>query len=328
MTGLLPWHQALWRHTAARLQAGRMPHALLLGGPRGIGKHRFAEHLARAALCEAPDAQGGGCGQCRQCHLTLAGTHPDWRRVSPEEEGKDILVDQIRELTQHLGLKAQMGGYKVAVIEPAGKMNMNAANCLLKSLEEPPAATLLVLVSARPASLPATIRSRCQKLLLGPPPREQALAWLNEQGVEDPALALTVTQGAPLAALALAQGDEAARREALLGDFTALAEGRSDPVQIAAKWLKLNINSSLYWMYTWLIDMIRIKAVGNTSVCINPDYRGQLAKIAEKMEITSLFHRLDQLQGALRRVDRPVNKQLLLEDLLLPWTPNPARHRG
>ncbi len=141
MTGLLPWHRALWRHTAARLQAGRMPHALLLGGPRGIGKHRFAEHLARAALCEAPDAQGGGCGQCRQCHLTLAGTHPDWRQVSPEEEGKDILVDQVRELTQHLGLKAQMGGYKVAVIEPADKMNMNAANCLLKSLEEPPAAT-------------------------------------------------------------------------------------------------------------------------------------------------------------------------------------------
>lgn len=327
MNGLLPWQRQPWERLAARIQAGRLPHALLLAGPRGVGKHRFAEHLAQALLCEAPDAAGSPCGDCRQCHLALAGTHPDRRLVAPVEEGKDILVDQIRELTQYLGLKSQLGGCKVAIIEPADKMNINAANGLLKSLEEPPAGTLLLLVSARPGALPATIRSRCQKLLLGLPPREEAVQWLSARGVDDPGTALTVAQGAPLNALALAQGEEAERRESLLKDFTALAEGRGDPLQTAAKWLKLNLNSSLYWMYTWLIDMIRIKAAADTPVCINPDYRAELARIAQKMPITSLFQRLDQLQGALQMIDTPVNKQLLLEDLLLPWSAAPGSRR-
>lgn len=327
MTPLLPWHREPWRRLAPGLAAGRIPHALLLSGPRGVGKGRLAERLAAALLCEAPDAAGAPCGSCRQCHLAAAGTHPDWRRVAPAEEGKDILVDQIRDLSRYLGLKAQLGGYKVAVIEPADRMNINAANSLLKGLEEPPPDTVLLLVSSRPGALPATIRSRCQKLLLGLPPRDQAVAWLAEQGVDNPDTALSIAQGAPLAALALARKEETGRRNALLEDFTALAEGREDPLQIAAKWLKLNIKSSLYWMYTWLIDMIRMKTVTDPPGCINPDHRVELARIAKKMDVMLLFQRLDQLTRALQMIDTPVNKQLLLEDLLLPWSGESAGRR-
>lgn len=321
MTPLPPWHRHCWRQVAARLEARRVPHALLLCGPRGLGKHRFAEHLAQALLCEAPQPEGNACGGCRPCHLYLAGTHPDCRRVAPLEEDKAIAVDQIRGLGDYLAMKSQLGGYKVAIIEPADRMTVNAANCLLKGLEEPPAGTVLILVSARPAWLPATVRSRCQRLLFGLPPRAEAAAWLVDQGVADPELLLTVAQGAPLAALALARDGGADSRRMLLDDLAELTRGHRDAVQTAAKWLKLNINLSLYWMYTWLVDMIRIKAASHPPMCSNPDYRPQLTQITKKMDIIFLFQRLDHLLEALRMADAKVNKQLLLEDLLLPWAP-------
>lgn len=321
MNALLPWHRDNWRHTAARLQSGRMPHALLLCGPQGLGKHRFAGRLTQSLLCEARRDDGTACGQCRSCHLLSAGTHPDYRLLAPLEEGKQILIDQVRDLGRYLGLKSQLGGYKVAMIDPADKMTASAANGLLKGLEEPPAGTVLMLLSARSAWLPATVRSRCQRLAFCPPARADAREWLMGQGLGNPDLALALAQGAPLNALALADNEQMAGRQALFEDFSALLEGRGDPLQIAAKWLKLNINLSLYWMYTWLVDMMRIKAVANPPDFINVDKKINLARLARNVDMCALYRRLDHLQEALRLLDGHVNRQLLLEDLLLPWSP-------
>ena len=324
-TDLLPWQRDQWRRVIDRLRGGRLPHALMLTGPQGLGKRIFARMLSQAVLCETPGDGGTACGHCRQCELFLAGTHPDVRFITLVEESTQVTIDQIRELIDFMALTAQQGGYKAVVIDPADQMNTAASNALLKCLEEPPSASLLTLVASRPARLPATIRSRCQKLAFQLPPEDQARDWLaGQEGVtDDVTLSLKLAQGAPLAALGMTRGEGNGDRQALFSDLTAVVEGRRDPVGIAAKWLKLDVKLSLYWVYTWLVDMIRLKAVSTPPMFINTDFEADLARMAQKMDMKGLYQRLDQLMEAWRQVETPVNKQLLLEDLLLAWAPAP-----
>src|SRR3569833_523405 len=194
-------------------RGGRLPHALLLTGPQGMGKQRFAENWMAGLLCEAPDAEGCACGVCRSCQLLAAGNHPDYRQLTPPEEGKVIGVDQVRELIQYVALTPQYGRYKIALIHPADKLNINAANSLLKTHEEPPSHSLLMLVSARPRRLPDPVRSRCQLVHFSPPPDEVAAGWLAIQvSVAAPGQLLKLADGAPLRALELAAADELALR--------------------------------------------------------------------------------------------------------------------
>src|SRR3569623_1075285 len=131
---LLPWQEETWARLLAARRAGRLPHALLLTGPQGKGKQRFAENRLTGMLCEAPGVDGCACGVCRGCQLRAAGNHPDYRQLTPPEEGKVIGVDQVRELIQYVALTPQYGRYKIALIHPADKLNIYAANSLLKTL--------------------------------------------------------------------------------------------------------------------------------------------------------------------------------------------------
>src|SRR3569832_1978442 len=178
---LLPWHEETWARLLAARRAGRLPHALLLTGPQGMGKQRFAENWMAGLLCEAPDAEGCACGVCRSCQLLAAGNHPDYRQLTPPEEGKVIGVDQVRELIQYVALTPQYGRYKIALIHPADKLNINAANSLLKTLEEPPSHSLLMLVSAPPSRLPLPVLRRGQLVHFPPPPAVAAPGWLATQ---------------------------------------------------------------------------------------------------------------------------------------------------
>ena len=163
---------------------GRLPHALLISGQEGIGKRVLAIQLAHSLLCEQPGADGQPCGQCAACGWLQAGTHPDLLWLLPEEAGKAIKVDQVRALTSELCMTSHAGRYKVAIIQPADAMNRNAANSLLKTLEEPTDNTLVVLLTALPGRLPATIRSRCQQLQVAVPDALSARQWLQDTGME------------------------------------------------------------------------------------------------------------------------------------------------
>jgi len=328
MSELLPWHHGYWQSLTERKAAGRFPHALLFTGPAGIGKNRFADLFVRSTLCRQPVSNSLPCGECRGCQLTRAKTHPDVRWVTPPEEGKGIGVDQIREITRYLSLKSQYGGYKLVIISPADKMNINAANSLLKTLEEPPTDTILILITESPARLTATIRSRCQKLSFTKPPAEIALEWLKSRvdTAQDAAVLLELAEGAPLKALKIADKDWLRQRLALLEDLENVVRGQSDPVLVADKWLKFGLKESLYWIYSWLVDMVRLKVAPEPPLIGNPDIRQRLWNMSDKQEITWLYGRLERVGRALQLANTQANPQLLLEEILLGWAPNRINH--
>lgn len=318
--GLLPWHRQAWDMLLARRRSGTLPHALLLRGNSGLGKNHFALLLTQGLLCEQAPADGLPCGGCRGCRLFLAGSHPDVLSVSPAEEGKAILIDQIRELCAYTALKSQRAGYQIAIISPAERMNTAAVNSLLKTLEEPTDQTLLILVSARPNLLPATIRSRCQQVQFNEPPRDTALAWLAPHiGEHDPELLLGLAGGAPLRALELAGTEGVQRRTNLFNDFLKVVRGEADPVGVAETWARHDAKECLSWLSGWVIDMIRLKSAGLATQMANRDFVERLQWLAERLDLNTLYGHLDRTLGAFRLLDGQLNQQLLLEDLLTTW---------
>jgi len=233
---LAPWQQRIYDHAAAALNSGRMGHALLLCGPALIGKRQVAERLAARVLKLDQDPRGA--------HLFAAGTHPDYRRISfiPNREGtrlrSEIVIEQIRELTDALVLTPQYGGAQVAVIDPADAINHAACNALLKTLEEPQPGRYLWLLSADPARLPATIRSRCQRLEFRLPPHDEALDWLRALGHGPNAAeeALSAARGHPGLADAWLRDGGMDLRRSVAADLTALHKGRTAALDLAQQW--------------------------------------------------------------------------------------------
>lgn len=257
---IYPWQIEAWQDLANRGE--RLHHALLFHGPAGIGKLALAEHFAQLLLCEAPGSASRPCGACEGCRWLLAGSHPDFRRLEPEalerrvaedaeadpgattaakaaKPSQEIKVDQVRELEGFLALRSHRGRRRVVLVHPAEAMNPNAANALLKALEEPQPGAHFLLVSHRPARLLPTIRSRCLAVPVGLPAEPLARAWLKESGVPDAEAWLAFAGGAPLQALAYAKdsrGPIAAMREALRKrDLGSLQEvsGREDVEALA-----------------------------------------------------------------------------------------------
>lgn len=240
------WCRAQWNVLAARAANGTLPHALLLCGPSGLGKRALTEAFVRARLCESP-RDGNACGSCKTCKLLAAGTHPDRMLVTLELNPKtgvmrkEIVVDQIRDLSSRLAMASQLGGWQVAVIDPADAMNVPAQNALLKTLEEPSDASLIVLVADQPWRLGATIRSRCQRLDFAVPSRDEALAWLSARGVgrTDPKqaeAALAAAGGNPGQAWLLTEQGGMQRRQEVARDLLALVAGRAQAREIGKTW--------------------------------------------------------------------------------------------
>jgi len=320
---LLPWQQALWLKVMQARSAGRLHHALLIAGMRGMGKIRLARSLAHSLLCHSPDAGGIPCGTCRGCRLFQAGNHPDLHRVEPDPESKSggIKIEAIRDLAQEGSLSAHSGGYKVVIIAPAERMNGPAANSLLKTLEEPTASTQMVLVTAHPGRLLATIRSRCQQLHLMPPPESKALAWLRERtGVEDPLLALRLANGAPLEAERLLDPELLRQREQALDAFLALGEGRGDPVGTAGAWMKMDLPLLFEWLGGWVADILRLCSRHPTPRLNNPDRGEQLARLSAGMSPVQLHRFWQRVVETAELLQTNLNPQLMLESLLAQWS--------
>ena len=289
MNTLVPWLVSTFADLQQRRAKGRLAHALMFIGPAGIGKHQLAERFAQSLLCAQPHADGQPCGQCHACSLYAAGTHPDLFRLSPEEDSKNIRIDQIRALIERISLSSHYGRHKVVILNPADAMNIAAANALLKTLEEPPADTILLLITDRPSFLPATIRSRCQTLRFALPARDEAQAWLATQlgNPEEAAVLLALAGGAPLAAQDLAE-EQLTRRQEMLNDWQQLARGKADPVKLAADWVKPGLRLPITWIYGWVADMIRLRNGGENQLT-NQDAKAALQNLAEELDLTRLY---------------------------------------
>ncbi len=235
----LPWLDETRQWLGTALEAQRLGHAPLLMGPEGVGKRVLAEWLVRRILCLSPQA-GEPCGECRSCQLISTGTHPDLFRVAIPDEKKEIPVDSVRDLSAGLQLTPSLGQRRVGWIEPAEAMNINAANALLKTLEEPPENAWLVLVSHRSDRLPATIRSRCQQIAVRPPPTDDARDWLARECPETDAQALeqalAMSDGAPLRARDLVLNNGLEFGLSVLDGMLAVARGAAATGIIDDQW--------------------------------------------------------------------------------------------
>lgn len=307
MNALLPWHWEPWARLAQAAREDRLGHAWLITGPHGIGKRLFAEAWAAALLCERPQASGEACGHCRSCVLLAAGSHPDRHLLRPEEGSTQLRVDPIRELCVRLALTPQRGLRQVALLDPADAMNDSAANALLKTLEEPALGTMLLLLADRPWRLPATIRSRCQRLLLPVPTFEQARTWLAGHGHEgaDAELALRATGAAPLAALQLLEGPGLALYRRIAELMPELGRGRAEPQAAASELAQVDPELALRWIAEWLSAAYRVR--------ITP---GRAREASALRELWQLY------EGCLRaqaRLSASLRADLTLLELLQAW---------
>ncbi|NYZ63093.1 DNA polymerase III subunit delta' [Luteimonas deserti] len=302
-----PWQQRMLDRTRETLEAQRLGHALLFCGPARLGKRTVAEALAAHIL--------GAAGDARSSQLLAAGTHPDFHLVSfgPTRDGSklrsEIVIEQIRELSQKLSLTPQYGRAQVAIVDPADAVNNAACNALLKTLEEPQPGRHLWLVAASPARLPATIRSRCQRIEFRLPPRDEALAWLTRQGhrERDAAEALDAAHGHPgLAADWLESGGMQLRRE-VEKDLAGIARNELAVVATAQRWAG-DDHAALRLRHA--ADLVRARAAGLT------DPVG-IAKLAE------WFDAANRTRDLLRTT---VRSDLAIVELLLAWRASAARH--
>lgn len=296
---IYPWHESAWRQLAA--QWGNRPNAWLLTGRRDTGKTAFARHLAQALLCEQPQAEHQPCGNCPSCHLFAQGSHPDYYELAPElpAEGESarkllqIKIDAVRAVLSPLLQSSVRGGLRVVLVQPAETMNTQAANALLKMLEEPPASVVFLLVTHNKDRLLPTIKSRCRPFLLPAPSAEEALGYLKTQNTPQAEALLAFHSGAPLFA---AEPEQDTMREELcqllakprllaMLDYAAAFDKQKWPLAVF-----------LDWLHKWLADIAL--AQQNLPPLYYPQHQAAIFQVASRTRGAALFqlvHTLNRL---------------------------------
>lgn len=327
------WNADLWN--ILRTGWGTPTGALLLAGPEGVGKRAFARALAQGVLCADPRPGGEACGACMSCRLFASDSHPDFRLLepamdearaevpdgstgvtpSPTREAGSILVGQVRALTDFLIVASQLAGAKVVLIQPADRLHPSAASALLKTLEEPPARTVFILVAHRPQRLTPTIRSRCFRLDFPVPPRETALNWLAAEGVEQPEIALAQAGFAPLTAVALERSDFPSRRRTL---SELLASPDADPGKLATAVDPGELPLVCHLLQRWCYDLLSLRLANQ--VRYNPDYAEKLRLLADNADVHQLQSLIEELAAAARALEHPLNSRLVIEHLAIRYT--------
>lgn len=313
---LLPWHADARARLETAQAGGRLPHGLLLHGPEGVGKERFAAVLAAGLFCRHRGTGLTPCGQCAECALSRAGSHPDLHWLRRPEDKKTIGVDAVREACEQLGMTSMRGGHRVAIVSPANAMTASAQNALLKTLEEPAPRTLLVLVTSRPSVLAATLRSRCQRIELPRPPTALALDWLGAQlGMPPPAGLLELAGGAPLRAVSLAP-HFAALETQMTGLLENWLAGRSEVTAVAGAMVGEGLPVRLDWIEAWLAGAMRRRTLPDAKQLTVPG-SPLLQRAAAEVNISAAFRTVDRLRESRRLLEGSAAPQLVVEAMLV-----------
>lgn len=327
-------HKEIWSSLLARRD--RLPHALLLIGQKGLGKYALAREFAAALLCESGAPDGRACGGCLACNWFALGNHPDFRLLQPDalseevaaEEGKkkpsqQITIDQVRELDEFLGVGSHRGGLSIVLVNPAEAMNRNAANSILKTLEEPPPNTLFLLVSSDPSRLLPTIRSRCQSIPFVTPSPETAARILSAAGLRDPERWLAISGSSPRLALELAESGQAAWLDRLTTNLA--SGGKTDALACAGELDKaikdskggLQLKQIVEALQKWTVDLTL--AGNGLPIRYFLAQQSQISALAAMIPPVRLIHQYRNMNQRRREAEQPLNARLFLESVFLDY---------
>lgn len=337
---LYPWQEQL-EGELLKLR-DRLPNGILVYGSRGIGTFDLVQAFARSLLCTQPNADGTPCGRCRGCHLTKAGTHPDIRYVVSEAESlpreipfvppenaasdrktvyREILIHQTRALTDFLNLKSHEGGVRIVLVYPADRIRAEAAASLLKNLEEPPENTIFMLVADEIDRVLPTIRSRCRLIRAAAPTYEQAVHWLESQGVDNARQRLIEAGGMPLAVF-----EEDARfrlSNEVRGRFLDyLCKGREALPALATNIVDkdVTLSAAALFLSRWAWDLASAKV--GAEVRYFPDYAQEIYEIAQAADPAGLYTWINSVRDVRRVSDHPLNARTIIEALLISYARN------
>lgn len=325
---IFPWQNENWQQASRYLKDNRLAHAILLSGPSAIGKREFCLAFIQRLNCTSPTLDDHACGVCKDCHLFTARTHPDIRMLNVDEDVEQdkkaqnkveqVKIDDIRDINQFMTLSRQQGTYKIVCINYAETMNVNAANALLKTLEEPPQNSILFLISHRADALLATIKSRCQMWKFNLPDEEQSLAWLAQQQNDNNwSVLLKVAGNRPLLAIELQHSGLGENRLGYYKDLGQFLLGKVNLTKISAKHQDELLERLVMWQQAWCADLVRCHYADQPVTLENPDIRRSLHSLVGRVDLHSLFRFMDKLIELRRFSSAPLNKRLFIEDMLI-----------
>lgn len=306
-----PWFAPVWDGFARQVEQDRLPHALLLVGQSGVGVLDLARAMAQYLLCSAPQF-GRSCGQCRSCNMLRVEGHPDLHWVLPEEGSQAIKIAQIREMAEFTFNTAQQGGRKLIILSPAEAMNANAANALLKSLEEPSGHCVFMLVTEQPAFLMATIRSRCTRIQIHTPNFQEALQWLERNRVADADKLLPSAGGRPLRVMEWLANDLWGQRDQLRKELLKLLHGETNFLHAAKTLIGFGPVWVVEQLQAWLVDTVKSGFGGG----IADDPLVSELGAASKARLLRCYDLLSQKKRLLLSNANP-NPQLLIEEIMM-----------
>lgn len=312
---LYPWLTSYYQRLTAVFSQGRGHHALLFKADQGLGVERLIRATANFLMCRQPQ-NGQPCRHCHGCRLFEADSHPDFHLLAPLEN-KDIGIDQVREINEKVNQHAQQNGNKVIYVQNVHRLTENAANAMLKTLEEPRPNTYFLLQTDLSASLMATIYSRCQIWLINPPATDVALHWLAEQHPDKTAeisTALRINYGRPLSALNALQQGLLEKRRQFLRRFWLFYTYRS-PLELLPYFENDLIFQQLDWLSAFIGDALKDKLnIRENWIC--QDLERGIRQFSEQQSVLGLLKasRIMQKVRSDLALINAVNQELILLD--------------
>lgn len=319
------WQHPCWQQLLTYYRRSRVPQALLLRGPAGVGKVQLARCFTQLLLCQQPNAlmpEPYPCGTCYACQLFLSETHPDCYFIAPHAPSTVITIEQIRDLQGFLHHTAHQGGYLCVILDPVNALNVYASNALLKILEEPMAKTVIFLLDNARNALPATIVSRCQVLRCLLPAFAEGLLWLQSQGINDERKfwepILWATAGSPVVSLQWQQDGSWARYQDLMRDLLTLSQqgkALADPLELARVWAN---KVALPWLLDVLMQLIHLMMRHKHHLPVMHHILPEL--LALPIPLYDLLEFYDILRPLAQEINTyNFNQQLLLEFIFIKW---------
>lgn len=315
-----PWHKSSWDKFVTARSKNHLPHALLISGTDGTGKLDFAKRVATALLCTSP-VNDEACQNCKSCKTYHAGANPDFMGIELLEGKQQIAVDQIRQLSNFISYTRSFDAYRVILLNPVERMNTNASNSLLKSLEEPASNTVIILVASNLSRIIPTIKSRCQILALPTPTKAQATSWLKQNTTAtNPEELLEMANGQPLTAIGTSDEDIQSRGD-LANDLYYICTQQKSVTDVAKIWEKFDHSVLLNWQITWIENFIKNKELHLQEQSSN---QGELATTLIKLDkslpsIEEQWKLYQQLIAQKQYIHTSVNPLLFIENMLLLW---------